>query len=145
MSPPSLKLSNMLLGKSRELLTAPERMKLLHQRWKQRSVVDVSGDESKIQYCKEQHCIGTWNVSSMSQGKLNMVKQEMVRENINILVISELEWMGMGEFNSDELYIYTTLYYISTTVGKNPLDVGSPHSQQESKLKYLSAVSKMTE
>ena len=127
MSPPGLKLSNMLLGKSRgELLIAPERMKRLCQRWKQRSVVDVPGDESKIQYCKEQHCIGTWNVSSMNQGKLDMVQQEMVRENIKILVISELKWMGMGEFNSDEhhiynvhlnfiyiyIYIYINLYYI---------------------------------
>ena len=66
--------------------------------------MDVPGDESKIQYCKEQHCIGTWNVSSMNQGKLDMVKQEMVRENIKILVISELKWMGMGGFNSDDHY-----------------------------------------
>ena len=54
--------------------------------------VDVSGDESKIQYCKEQYCIGTWNVRFMNQGKLDMVKQEMVR--ISILEISELKWMG---------------------------------------------------
>ena len=92
MSPPSLKLSNMLLGKSRELLTAPERMKLLRQRWKQCSVVDMSGDESKIQYCKEQHCIGTWNVSSMNQGKLDVVKQEIAKVNIHILGINQLKW-----------------------------------------------------
>ena len=100
-------------------------MKHLCQRWKQRSVVDVPGDESKIQYCKEQYCIGTWNVSSMNQGKLDMVKQETVRENIKILVISELKWMGMGKFNSDYYYMYNvhlnyihyiTLYYISTTL-----------------------------
>ena len=54
--------------------------------------VDVSGEESKIQYCKEQYCIGTWNVRFMNQGKLGMVKQEMVR--ISILEISELKWMG---------------------------------------------------
>ena len=54
--------------------------------------VDVSGEESKIQYCKEQYCIGTWNVRFMNQGKLDMVKQEMVR--ISILEISELKWMG---------------------------------------------------
>ena len=59
------------------------------------SVVDVSGDKSKIRCCKEQYCIGTWNVRSMNQGKLDVVKQEMVRININILGISELKWMGM--------------------------------------------------
>ena len=53
--------------------------------------VDVSGGESKVQCCKEQYCIGTWNVRSMNQGKLDMVKQEMARVNINILVISELK------------------------------------------------------
>ena len=70
------------------------------------SVVNVSGDESKIRCCKEQYCIGTWNVRSRNQGKLDMVKQEMVRINIDILGISELKWMGMGEFNSDDHYIY---------------------------------------
>ena len=50
--------------------------------------------------------MGTWNVRSMNQGKLDVVKQEMVRINIDILGISELKWMGMGEFNSDDLYIY---------------------------------------
>ena len=56
--------------------------------------------------CKEQYCIGTWNVRSMNQGKLEVVKQEMVRVNVYILGISELKWTGMGEFNSDDLYIY---------------------------------------
>ena len=70
------------------------------QEW--RSVVDVSGDESKIQCCKQQYCIGTWNVSSMDQGKLDMVKQEMARVNINIIRISELKLTGMSEFNSDD-------------------------------------------
>ena len=75
-------------------------------KWKWRSVVDVSGGESKVWYYKEQYCIGTWNSRSMNQDKLNVVKQEMARLNINILEISELKWMGMGEFNSDDLYIY---------------------------------------
>ena len=66
--------------------------------------MDVSGDESKIRYCKEQYCIGTWNVRSMNQGKLDMVKQEMVRVNIDILGISELKQMEMGKFNSDDQY-----------------------------------------
>ena len=64
----------------------------------------MSGDESKIRYCKEQYCIGTWNVRSMNQGKLDMVKQEMVRVNIDILGISELKQMEMGKFNSDDQY-----------------------------------------
>ena len=69
-------------------------------------VVDVAGNGSKVQCCKEQYCIGTWNVRSMNQGKLEVVKQEMARVNINILGISELKWTGMGEFNSDGHYIY---------------------------------------
>ena len=61
--------------------------------------MDVTGDRSKAQYCKEQYCIGTWNVMSMNRGKLEVVKQEMVRVNVDILGISELKWTGMGEFN----------------------------------------------
>ena len=68
---------------------------------KQRPVVDVTGDGSKVRCWKEQYCIQTWN-----QGKLEVVKQEMARVNINILGISELKWTGMDEFNSDDLYIY---------------------------------------
>ena len=68
--------------------------------------MDVPGDESKIQCCKEQYCVGTWNVRSMNQGKLEVVKQEMARVNIDILGISELKWTGMGEFNSDNHFIY---------------------------------------
>ena len=66
---------------------------------KQRPVVDVTVDESKVQHCKKHYCIGTWNVRSMNQGKLAVVKQEMARVNINILGISELKWTGMGKFN----------------------------------------------
>ena len=73
---------------------------------KQCPVVDETGDGSKIRYCKEQYCIGTWNVRSMIQGKLEVVKQEMARLNMDILGISELKWTGMGEFNSDDHYIY---------------------------------------
>ena len=73
---------------------------------KQHPVVDTTGDGSKIQCCKEQSCIGTWNVRSMNQGKLEVVKQEMARVNIDILGISELKWTGTGEFNSDDHYIY---------------------------------------
>ena len=73
---------------------------------KQHPVVDVTGDGSKVQCCKEQYCIGTWKVRSMNQGKLKVVTQEMARVNVNILGISELKWPGMGEFNSDDHYIY---------------------------------------
>ena len=65
----------------------------------------MTGDGSKVQYCKEQYCIGTWNVRSMNQGKLQLIKQ-MARVNVNILGISELKWTGMGEFNADNHYIY---------------------------------------
>ena len=73
---------------------------------KQYPVVDVSGDRSEVQCCKEQYGIGTWNVRSMNQGKLEVVKQEMARVNIDILGISKLKWTGMGEFYSDDHYIY---------------------------------------
>ena len=68
--------------------------------------MDVTGDGSKVQCCKEQYCVGTWNVRSMNQGKLDVVKQEIARVNIDILGISELKWMGMDKFNSDDHYIY---------------------------------------
>ena len=68
--------------------------------------MDVTGDGSKVWCYKEQYCIGTWNVRSMNQGKLEVVKQEMARVNIDILEIGELRWTGMGEFNSDDHYIY---------------------------------------
>ena len=73
---------------------------------KQHPLVDVTGNGNNVRCCKEQYCIGTWNVRSMNQGKLEVVKQETARENINILGISELKWTGMGEFNSDDCYIY---------------------------------------
>ena len=68
--------------------------------------MDVSGGENKVRCCKEQYCIGIWNARSMNQGKLDMVKREMAGVNINILGISELKWIGMGEFNSDAHYTY---------------------------------------
>ena len=67
---------------------------------KQYPVVDVTGDGSKVRHCTEQqYCTGTWNVRSMNQGKLEVVKQEMARGNIDILGISELKWTGMGELS----------------------------------------------
>ena len=79
---------------------------------KQHTVLDVTGDGSKVQCCKEQYCVGTWNVRSVSQGKLEVVKREMARVNVDILGISELKWTGMDEFNSYDHYI--------STVGRNP-------------------------
>ena len=73
---------------------------------KQYPVEDVACDRSKVGCCKGQYCIGTWNVRSINQGKLKVVKQEMVRVNVYIVVISKLKWTGMGEFNSDDHYIY---------------------------------------
>ena len=78
----------------------------LYSQQKQYLAVDVTGDRSKVRCCKEQYCIETWNVRSMNQGKLEVVKQEMARMNVNILGISELKWTGMGEFKSDDHYIY---------------------------------------
>ena len=81
---------------------------------KQHPIVDVTVDGSKVQCYKEHYCKGTWNFKSTNQGQLEVVKQEMARVNVDILRISELRWTGMGEFNSDDHYIFT--------VGKNPLE-----------------------
>ena len=106
MSPPDQKVSNMLLEKSGgQLLIAPERMKWLGQSGNN-SVVDMSSAEREVWRYNEQYWIGTWNVRSGNRGKLDVVTQEMARLNLNILGINELKWMGMGEFNSDDPYIY---------------------------------------
>ena len=78
----------------------------MESKQKQYPAVDVTGDRSKIQCCEEQSCIGTSNVRCMNQGKLEVVKQEMARVNVDILGISELKRTGMGEFNSDDHCIY---------------------------------------
>ena len=106
---------------------------------RQHPVVDVIGDGSKDQCCKEQYCIGTWNVRSLNQGKLEVVKQEMARVNINILEISELKWTGMGEFNSDDQYIY---YCGKESLRRNGVAL---IVNKESNMQYLDAVSKMKE
>ena len=80
----------------------PRKNEGMEPKQKQHPVVDVTGDRSKVRCCKEQYCIGTWNVRSRNQGKLEVVKQEMARVNINILRINELKWTGKGEFNSDD-------------------------------------------
>ena len=113
----------MLLEISGEITS--ERMKGWSQSKKQHPVVGVTRDRSKVQCCKDQYCIGTWNVRSMSQGKLEVVKQELARVNINILEIRELKWTGMGEFTSDDHYIY---YCGQESLRRN----GSHHGQQKS-------------
>ena len=92
----------------------------MEQKQKQYPVVDVTVDRSKIQCCKEQYCIGTWNVRSMNQGKLEVVKQEMARVNVDMLGISKLKWTGMGEFNSDDHYIY---YCGQESLRRNGVDI----------------------
>ena len=77
-------------------------------------VADVTGDGSKVRCYKEQYCIETWNVRSMNQGKLEVVKQEMARVNVDILGISKLRWTGWGNL--------TQMTIISTTVGRNSLE-----------------------
>ena len=79
---------------------------------KQYPAVDTTGDRSKVRCCKEQYCTGTWNVRSMNQGKLEVVKQEVARVNVDILGISELKWTGMGEL--------TPMTITSTTAVRNP-------------------------
>ena len=106
--------------------------------------------ESKVWYCKEKYCIGTWNVRSINQGKL-VVKEEMARVNIegknrvniDILGISELKSTGMGEYNSDDHYIY---YCGQESLRRNgvALIVKKKKKKKESKMQYLGAISKMT-
>ena len=86
--------------------TNSRKKKQMEPKQKQHPAVDVTGDGSKVRCCEEQYCIGTWNVRSMNQGKLEVVKQEMARANVDILGISKLKWTGIGEFNSDDHYIY---------------------------------------
>ena len=101
--------------------------------------MDVTGDRSKVQCSKEQYCIGTWNVRSMNQTKLEVVKQEMARVNIDILGISELKWTGMGEFSSDDHYIY---YCGQESLRRNGVAITI---NKESEMQYLDEISTMTE
>ena len=110
---------------------------------KQYPVVDVAGDGSKVRCCKEQYCTRTWNVRSMNQGKLEVVKQEMARVNINILGIRKLKCTGTGEFNSGDHYTY---YCGQESLRKKWI---GPHSKKKkkkkSKMQYLGAIPKTTE
>ena len=102
-------------GKERRRITnSPWMNEAARPKWIQFSVVDVSGAQSKIRCCKEQYCIGIWNVMSMNQRKLDVFKQDTVRINISILGISQIKWMGMGNL--------VQMTIISTAVGKNPIE-----------------------
>ena len=107
--------------------------KVAGPKWKQCSCVD---GESTVRCCKEQYHIGNWNVRPQNQGKLDMVKQEMARVNINTLGISELKWTGMGEFNSDNDYIY---YYGQEYLRRNGVAI------IVNKMQNLGPMSKITE
>ena len=98
--------------------------------------MDETGDGSIVCYCKQQYCIGTWYVRSINQGKLEVVKQEMARMNINILGISTLKWTGMGEFNSDDHYIY---YCGQESLRRNGVAI---IVNKKSEMQYLDAVSR---
>ena len=106
---------------------------------KQHPVVDVTGDRSNRRGCKEQYCIGAWNIRSLNEGKLEVVKQEIARVNLNIPGISELRRTEMGEFNSDGQYIY---YHGQESLRRNGV---ANIVNKESKIQYLDVISKMTE
>ena len=106
---------------------------------KEFQTVDVIGDRIKIRCCKEQYCIGTWNVRSMNQGKLEVVKQGMARVNVDILGVRELKWTRMGEFNSDDHYIY---YCGQESLRRNGVAL---IINKESEMQNMRAISKMTE
>ena len=101
--------------------------------------MDGTGDRSKVRCYKEQYCIGTWNVRSMNQGKLEVVKQEMTRVNIDILGIRELRGTRMGEFNSDDHYIY---YCGQESLRRNELAIMVKKRVQ---MQYLDVISKIKE
>ena len=126
-------------GTGEEWRNSSRRSEEAESKWKQRPVVDVSGGESKVWCCKEQYCIETWNVRSVNQGKLEVVKQEMAGVNVDVLGISELKWMGMGKFNSDDLYSY---YCGQESLKRNGVAI---KSTKESKMQYSDAISKMKE
>ena len=127
----------MLLEISGEI--TPERMNRWSQSKNNTQLLDVTGDRNKVRCCKDQYCIGTWNVRSMNQSKLEVVKQEMARVNVNILVISELKWTGMGEFNSDDHYIY---YCGQESLRRNGVAIMVNKRVQNA---ALDAITKMTE
>ena len=114
MNSPGLEVPRYVTGE--EWRNSSRRSEEAESKWKPCPVVDVSGGDSTVRCRKEQYCIETWHVRFGNQGKLEVVKQEMARVNIDVLGISELKWMGMGKFNSDDLYIY---YYGQESLRRN--------------------------
>ena len=108
----------------------------MESKGKQHQVVDVTGDGSKVQCCKEQYCIRTWNVRSINQDKLKVIKWEMARVDINILGVSELKWTGISEFNSEDHYIY---YCGQKSLRRN---WAALRVNKQSEMQYLDAISK---
>ena len=107
MNSPGQKVSSILLGKNGgQLLIAPERVKRLSQSRNSTQLWMCLVVNVKSNAVKKQYCIGTWNVKSVNQGKLDVVKWEMTKVSIDILGIRELKWMGMGKFNSNDRFIY---------------------------------------
>ena len=115
-----------------------ERMKRQSQS-KNNTQLLMTRDGSKVQCYEEQYCIGTWNVQSTNQGKLEVVEKKMARVNINILGISELKWTGMGEFNTDDHYIY---YCGQESLRRNGV---ATIVNKRYEMQYLDAISNMTE
>ena len=110
---------------------------------KQHPAVDMTGGGSKVRYCKEQYCIGTWNVRSTNQGKLEVVIQEMARVNTDILGISKLKWTGIVEFNSDDHCIY---YCGQESLRRNGIAlIVNKRIRTAKNPKYLGIISKTTE
>ena len=133
------RLVGVLYATGNQWKTNPRKNKETEPKQSQQAVVDVTGDGIKVQCCKEQYCIGTWNVSFMNQGKLEVIKQEMASVNINILGISKQKWTGNGEFNSDDHYIY---YCGQESLRRNGVVI---IVKKESKMQYLDAISKTIE
>ena len=119
----------------------PRKNEGMEPKQKEYPAVGVTGDRSKVQCCKEQYCIGTWNIRSMNQGKFKVGKQEMARVNVDTLGISELNSSGLEWVNLTQMTI------ISTTAGRNPSEEMEwpSWSTKESEMQYLDAISKRTE
>ena len=139
--PPRLECIQYATGEEQKTITNSSRKnEETEPKQKSHSNMDVSGGESKDQSSKEQYCIGTWNVRSMNQSELDVVKQEMAIVNINILGISELKWTGMEKLIPDDQYIY---YSGQESLRKN--GVAIKVNKKNSKMQYLGITSKMTE
>ena len=130
-------MSNMLLEKRGEI--TPEKMERQSQSNNNTQLWMWLVMEVKSNAVKNKYCTGTWNVRSTNQGKLEVVKQEMARVNIDILGISELKWTGMGKFNSYDHHIY---YCEQESLWRNGLAL---KSTKEAEMQFLGTISKTIE